>query len=223
MRISLTTACVVVLFLSIHTQSAYSQVTCSCENAGDKVCAKGAITCPDGCIAICSRNNACYFSCSTDMLHKRVTIKVVQQDGVQMATVLSKETGKNIQFVPDRKNVGKLYDYELTNSDIWPALEFLDRRGTVTINRVDFRTFRKIQSGMKSGRKFSVRFRGEPAHVVVSRLTFMSQLNLEIKSGDPATRVFIEANQMSLRDILKEISNTARVEIDISDKSPQKK
>lgn len=223
MKIPLTTACLVVLFLSIHTQSAYSQVTCSCENAGDKVCAKGKVTCPSGCTAICSPNNACYFSCSTDMLHKRVNIKIVRQDGLHMAAELSRETGMNIQFVPDRKNVGKLYDYELTNSDIWPALEFLDRRGTVTVNHVDFRTFRKIQSGMKSGRKFSVRFRGLPADAVVSRLSFMSQLNLEIKSGDPATLVFIEANQMSLRDILKEISNTAKVEIDISDKSPQKK
>lgn len=223
MRISLTTACLVVLFLSIPTQSAYSQVTCSCENAGDKVCTKGKITCPNGCTAICSPNNACYFSCSTDMLDKRVNIKIVRQDGLQMAAELSRETGMNIQFVPDRKNVGKLYDYKLTNSDIWPALEFLDKRGTVTVNHIDFLTFRKIQSGMKSGRKFSVRFRGLPAHKVVSRLSFISQLNLEIKSGDPATLVFVEANQMSLRDILKEISNTARVEIDISDKSPQKK
>jgi len=157
------------------------------------------------------------------MLPKHVNIKIVQQDGQHMASELSRESGQNIEFVPDRKNVGKLYNYELKNSDIWSALVFLDKRGTVKINHVDFRIFRKIQNGMKSGRKFSVRFHGLPAHAVVSKLSFMSRLNLEIKSGDPATLVFVEANQMSLRDILKEISNTARVEIDISDKSPQKK
>lgn len=223
MRIALTTACLVVLFLSIHTQSAYSQVTCSCEKAGDKVCAKGEITCPDGCTAICSTNNACYFSCSTDMLDKRVKVKIMQQDGQHMASVLSKETGKNIEFVPDRNNIGKLYTYELKDSDIWPALEFLDRRGTVKINQIEFRTFRKIQIEMKSGRKFSVRFRGLPAQAVVSKLSFMSQLNLEIKSGDPATPVFVEVNEKSLRDILKEISNAAKVEIDVTNKSSQKK
>jgi len=230
MRISLTAACLVLLFLSILTQSAYTQVRCSCENAGDTVCPKGEITCPDGCTAICAANNACYLSCRTNMFEQRLTLKFQKKTGEQMASVLSNETGMTIQFdlYPDPKT-GKprtrkpLYDFKLTNSDIWPALVFLDKRGTVKINGVEFRTFQNIQSDMKSGRKFSVRFKGDPARKVVSALSFLSQMNLVIKSGDPASPVFVELNQMSLNDILKEISKTAKVEIEVSEKKPQKK
>lgn len=154
------------------------------------------------------------------MLDTRLTIKFVQKDGQHIASELSKRIGKNIQFVPYSRTAKQLYDFELNNSDIWPALTFLDKRGTVKINQIEFRTFRKIQIEMKSGRKFSVRFSGMPAREVVSKLAFLSQLNLEIKSGDPTSPVFVEVNEMSLRDILREISNKANVEIDISNKSP---
>ncbi len=156
------------------------------------------------------------------MLDKRVSIKFRKKDGQQMAAVLAKETGKTIDFVPYPQTAGKLYNFELKNSDIWPALVFLDKRGTVKINQIEFRTFRNIQIEMKSGRKFSVRFRGISARDAVSKLAFMSRLNLEIKSGDPASPVSVELNEMSLRDILKEISNTAKVEIDVN-KTPQNK
>jgi hypothetical protein len=161
------------------------------------------------------------------MFEQRLTLTFQKKTGEQMASVLSKETGMTIQFdlYPDPKT-GKprthkpLYDFKLTNSDIWPALVFLDKRGTVKINGVEFRTFQNIQSEMKSGRKFSVRFQGKPARDVVSELASWSQLNLVIKSGDPASLVFVELNQMTLNDILKEISKTARVEIEVRGKKP---
>src|SRR6185503_8998335 len=138
MRISLTTACLVLLFLSLQTQSAYSQIKCSCENAGDTVCPTAEIKCPDGCTAICAANNACYLSCRTNMFDQRLTLKFQKKTGEQMASVLSKETGMTIRFeiYPDPMT-GKppirkpLYDFRLNNSDMWPALVFRDERGTV--------------------------------------------------------------------------------------------
>ena len=224
MRISLTTACLIVLFLSIHTQSAYSQTSCSCQNAGDKVCNKGAITCPDGCIAICSANHACYFSCRTNMLDDtRLNLKFQKKEGQQIASALSKETGKTIDFAPYRENARRLYNFELKDSDIWPALVFLDKRGTVKINGIEFRRFREIQSEMKSEKKLSLRVNGIPAREVVSQLALMSQLPLQIQSGDPARLVFVEVNEMPLSDIIKQIAATANVKIDVGNQKPQKK
>jgi hypothetical protein len=161
------------------------------------------------------------------MFDQHLTLKFENKTGDQMAAVLSKASGMNIQFelYPDPvtgkpKTVKPVYDFTLTNSDIWPALAFLDKRGTVKINGIEFRTFQNIQVDMKSGRKFSVQFQGDPARNVVSTLSFMSQLNLVIKSGDPASPVFVDLKQMPLHDILKEISKSAKIEIEVSEKKP---
>ena len=151
---------------------------------------------------------------------KRLNQKFVRKSGQQMAAELSKETGEDIQFVPYRGNANKLYNFELKDSDIWPALTFLDKRGVVKINQIEFRTFRKIQIEMKSGRKFSARFSGLSAREVVSQLAFMSQTTLAIKSGDPTSLVFVEVKDMSLSDILKEIAATAKVEIAVGNQKP---
>jgi len=161
------------------------------------------------------------------MFDQRLTLKFQKKTGEQMASVLSKETGMTIRFeiYPDPMT-GKpptrkpLYDFRLNNSDIWPALVFLDERGTVKINGVEFRTFQNIQIEMKSGRKFSVQFKGEPAREVVSTLSGLSRFNLIIKSGDPASPVFVELKQRSLHEVLQEISKTAKVEIQVSEKKP---
>lgn len=225
MRIALTTACLVLLFLTINTQSAYGQTTCACENSPkDKVCPKAEISCPDGCMAICSPNNACYVSCRTDMLDdRRWTKTFVQKSGQQIAAELSKLTGDNIQFALYPGKPNKLYNLKLKNSDIWHALTFLDKRGTVRVNQVEFRTFRNIQIEMKSGRRMSVRFTGLPAGEVVSQLALMSQTTLHIKSGDPASPVFVEVKEKTLADIIKQIASAASVEIAVGNQKYQKK
>lgn len=225
MRIALTTACLALLFLSLNTQSAYSQVSCACENAKkDEVCTKAEISCPDGCTVICSPNHACYASCRTDMLDdRRLNKKFARKSGQHIVAELSKETGDDIQFAPYPENANKLYNFELKDSDIWPALTFLDKRGVVKINQIEFRTFRKIQIEMKSGRKFSIGFNGIPAREVVSHLALISQTKLAIKSGDPASPVFVEVKDTSLRDLLKQIAASAKVEIAVGNQKPQKK
>ncbi len=152
------------------------------------------------------------------MLDTRLTIRFVKNNGQQIASVLSTKTGKTIVFVPYPRTATRLYNLELKNSDIWPALVFLDKRGTVTINGIEFRTFRKIQLEMKSGRKFSVRFHGMPARDAVSKLAFLSQLKLRISSGNPTNRVSLDLTEMTLSEILKEMSANANVKIKVSNK-----
>lgn len=216
MRIPLTVVCYALLLLIGMIQPARGQqITCSCENVPDKSC-QGTIYCPDGCTAICAAKDTCYLSCRTDMFKSRFNLKFERKSGPQIASVLASKLGKPIEFVPYSRTANKLYNFELKNSDIWPALEFLDKRGTVKINRMDFRTFRKIQIEMKSGRKFSARFHDIPARDAVSKLAVLSRLNLQIRSGNPMNLVSLDLNEMTLSEMLKEISSSAKVKIRVS-------
>jgi len=137
----------------------------------------------------------------------------VKKSGQFIVDKLSRKLHKNITFEPYKGEEKGLYNFELKKSDAWPILSFLNKHGIVKINNKDFRTFIKMQEEVKQGRRLSVRFNRISANEVIKRLSFLSQFDLQIKSGKRSIPVSLHLNDKTLSEILEEISKTAKVEI----------
>lgn len=160
MKLALTLTVLGFLF-SAFTTSGSAQTSCSCEKIRNSTC-RGTITCPNGCTGLCGPDDTCYLSCGSDLLYERITVKFVNKKGEEIAATLSGQTHKKIEFRPYRRNASTRYNLEIKKDDIWNALNFLDRRGNVKINGVNFSALRKLRSEMNMGKKVSMTFIGIP-------------------------------------------------------------
>lgn len=124
------------------------ETSCSCEKSGSTC--RGTVTCPHGCSALCGSKDVCVFSCARGLLGVRLTIKLVNQRGQQIASALSARTNKKIRFTPYAQYARERYDLEMKNDDIWNALSFLDKYGKVSIDGTAFSTLKKLMRKNKS-------------------------------------------------------------------------
>lgn len=124
------------------------ETSCSCEKSGSTC--RGIVTCPYGCSALCGTKDVCVFSCARDFLGVRLTIKLVNQRGQQIASALSARTNKKIRFTPYAQYARERYDLEIKNDDIWNALSFLDKHGKVSVGGIGFSTLKKMRRNNKS-------------------------------------------------------------------------
>jgi len=121
--------------------------TCSCE-APDTSCT-ASITCRGGCTAICASRDACAVRCSNDErdpLHKKVTIKGVKIDSQEIASTLSGQAGKKIEFAPYNRN--ERFKMDIKEGLLWDVLKVLSKRGNVKIAGTDFARFQRIADAM---------------------------------------------------------------------------
>lgn len=142
-----------------------------------------------------------------------MTVKFVQKEGQEIASVLSERTHTRIEFIPYPRNLRARYDLELKDDDIWNACNFLNERGNVKVRGVDFEKLKELRSEMRKGRKFSVNFYGIPVRDAVAKLSFMSGVPFHVKSGDAEKLVSISLQQVTVDTILARISVMARVQI----------
>lgn len=142
MRLSLAT---IALFLSLTapTQVAFGQqTTCSCQESCHVSCARG-------CTVLCDSLKTCKVSCGVDVLDERITLKLSNQRGQQIASALSDQTHTKIAFAPSRRYAQMRYDLDIQNDDIWNVLTFLDKFGAVKVRGMDFSSLRELHK-MKS-------------------------------------------------------------------------
>jgi hypothetical protein len=218
MRNVLTAMFFVILSVALFDKAVLGQkVTCSCEKVPGSTCS-GSVTCSTGCSAICGTGDECYVSCRTELLGPNLTLDFVQKDGKTIAEELSRRTRMQITFTPNPRNVGERYDYHLHDSDIWKLLVFLDKVGTVTVNRKPFDKLRQLQKQIRSGQALAVRFSTTPAQEVAERLSFMSGKKISVVSGDPATLITITSRKTSLSNILQDIKLETGVQMEATGK-----
>jgi hypothetical protein len=221
MKICLTLASIL-LCSSFLCSRAIGQVTCACENVSKSTC-HGSIKCPEGCTALCAAGDVCYLSCKNDMVGKRLNLKFVNQDGMSIATKLSEETQKTITFTPYPKRQNERYTYELKNQSMWTLLNYLNKRGSVRVNGMEFRRFRKMKREAQDGSPLAARFEGMTAQEVMDKLEFLSQVPLRIRSGDPQTIVSVNLRNKTLDQILRDISKQSGVKINRVRRQTQKR
>jgi hypothetical protein len=211
MKICLSLASIL-LCSSFLCSQVIGQVTCACENVSKSTC-RGSIRCPEGCTSLCAAGDVCYLSCKNDMVGKRLNLTFVDKDGKSIAAKLSEETQKTITFTPYPKRKNERYTYELKNQSMWTLLNYLNRRGSIRINGMEFRRFRKMMREAQNGKPLAARFEGMTAQEVMDNLEFLSQVPLRISSGDPQTIVSVNLQNRTLDQILRDISRQSGVKV----------
>jgi hypothetical protein len=148
MRLFLTIAALSLALSTLNFVAFGQQTTCSC----DRAC---HITCDDGCSAFCGSLKTCLVSCGSNLIYVRVTLKLSNKKGQEIASALSDQTRTKIEFTPYPRNTQIRYDLEIRDDDIWNVLTFLDRFGNVKVGGVNFSTLRKLHTEMRMKKQLS--------------------------------------------------------------------
>jgi len=140
-----------------------------------------------------------------------------QKTSRELAAALAAETQVPIKFEPYSRGINELYDYKLVNSGIWKLLEFLDKRGTLVVNGIDFERLRQLKKTLKEGGRLArVRFNNTSVEQAVLQLEIMTGEYLRIVSGDSTKRISVDVRQASLSYILETIRRKSGVRVAIT-------
>lgn len=126
--------------------TASGQNSCSCKATDGPSAAQAR--CPKGCSAICSHGDSCYAGCGED-ISARVSLILYNKDARTIAASLSQQSGRRITFTPRRKS--ERFNLELKNDPIWNVLSFLNKRGKIVVDGVDFNKFEELRRAMLKG------------------------------------------------------------------------
>jgi hypothetical protein len=219
MKNPLVTACLLIISLFGFEDTGFAQKKiCSCLKVGGRTCS-GTLKCAKGCSAICGRKDTCYLACSVKyrLVGRNLDLEFSQKTSREMAATLAAETGVPINFEPYSRGANELYDYKLVDSGIWKLLEFLDKRGTLVVNGIDFERLRQLKKTMKDGGRLArVRFNNTSVEEAVLQLEIMTGEYLRIVSGDSTKRIRVNVRRASLPYILETIRRKSGVRVTIT-------
>ena len=217
MKNTLVTACLLIISLFGFENTGFAQKKdCSCIKVGGRTCS-GTVKCTKGCSAICGRKNTCYLACSVELIGRNLDLEFSQKTSRELAAALAAETQVPIKFEPYSRGINELYDYKLVNSGIWKLLEFLDKRGTLVVNGIDFERLRQLKKTLKEGGRLArVRFNNTSVEQAVLQLEIMTGEYLRIVSGDSTKRISVDVRQASLSYILETIRRKSGVRVAIT-------
>ena len=146
----------IIALLALLTFSALpvfgQKLVCACESQKGNGRPCSEVKCSDGCTSFCGPNFTCFSACRKGGLEERFTIKLEKQSGKDIASALTAQTGYKIEFEPYEKYRSQVYDLNMKNDDIFNALNFLYKRGAVTIDGVPFLDFKKNRAKEKDNR-----------------------------------------------------------------------
>lgn len=216
MKLSLTIA-TLLLSLSTLAQTATSQKNCSCK-AADGSCTASVTCSQHGCTAICGTNSACYSACGKDLLSTRFTLKLRKKGSKQIASALSQHTGRNIEFVPTRRN--DRFNIDIEDDDMWNTMEYLYQRGKLRVNGVDWREYRKLRRATSDGGKMSLDFNDISVRDALNHLSFLTGLHFRVESGDAEKLISISLREVTLDEIISRISTETGIRIEQAKKRP---
>ncbi len=188
--------------------------TCTCQ-APDSTC-KPAVTCPDGCTAICASNNKCFATCSggplVDKSHTRLSFSIKNKNSAQVAAILSKESGRRIRFMP-KSNNGR-YNFELRNDSFWEALRYFQEYGTVLVDGTPFYELQEFRRKVVAGEKVGIDLKNRSVEGLVNDLSFWSgKLFLVSGKANRKQRFSIALENVTLAEMIDHISAQTGVEI----------
>lgn len=213
MKNALVITWLIIISFCVFETSYAQKKTCACKGLEGSTCT-GTVSCTHGCSAICGRKDTCYLSCSARVYRQNLNLNFTRQTSTDIATTLAKESKLRIRFKANSDTEKELYDYKLVNSDVWKLLEFLDARGTLVVNGIDFENLRVIKNQLRAGEKLAgVTFDNTLIEEAVANLELMTGEDLRIVSGKRTKRVSISIENVSLTDVLKEIRKETGVRI----------
>ena len=209
--------------------------TCSC-SADDGSCSV-SFTCPHGCLAYCP-SGGCRGVClgvaydyldgsledpvtaptpegssvKAEMLpSKRIAIKVIKANGQQVASELTRVTGRKIEFKPYQAT--RRFDFYYDDAELWVILNHLSGFGALKLDGTDFEKLKRIRRALVGNEKMSVCLSEASVKDVTAYLSFLSGVPLSVASGDDAARVTVSLKQATLSEIIDGVSARAGVRI----------
>ena len=216
MKLPLTIAALLLSSITLVPTATSQKQNCSCK-APDGSCEANVTCSRHGCTAICGSKDGCYAACGKDLLLTRFTLKLVDKSSEQIASALSKHTGKQIEFVPRRRN--DLFTIDIKGDDLWNTMEYLYERGVVTVNGVDWGKYRQIRRAALEGGKVSVDFNNISVRDALAHLSFLTGLPFRAESGDAEKVISISLGEVMLSEIISRISEQTGVKIEQMEKS----
>ena len=213
MKLPLTIATLLLSLIMFAPIATGQTAICSCKAPDDSCTPR--VRCPHGCTALCGSNDACYAGCGSvevDNSYARITLKINNEDSETIAASLTSLSGRKIRFIP-RKKTERL-SFELNNDPLRNALKFLAKRGTVSVNGVNFESLEELRRKLRKGKKVSVNFTDLPVRNAVAELSFLSGFPLRVKSGDAEKIISISFQEVTLNEIVSRISVKTGVKIE---------
>lgn len=188
---------------------------CSC-TANDGSCS-ASISCAGGCIAICP-SGACRATCSGGGGEAPPDFEMqvsMQQAGNsrQLSSELARITGQPVVFTPFR--VDETINLDVKRAKLWDLLEMLSASGKIEIAGDDFVKLQSIRKALVTGEKISVCIHNTTIQRIVSEFMSLSGLPIRTKSGDHKTVVSLSVKDVTLEEVLAQLSRQSGVEISV--------
>jgi hypothetical protein len=210
MKLPLTVAALLLLSIASALTATSQKQSCSCK-APDGSCEANVTCSRHGCTAICGSKDGCYSACGKDTLLTRFTLRLVNKDSRQIASALSKHTGKQIDFVPRQRN--SRFTIDVKGDDLWNALDYLHDQGVVTVNGVNWDKYRQIRGAALEGRKLSVNFNNMSVSDALVHLSFLTGKTYRVESGDAEKVISTSLQEVTLSELISRISEQTGVRI----------
>lgn len=220
----LSTALMFFLILIIGLASALTRPTssaarefCSCTASDGSCSASGS--CTKGCVATCP-SNGCTVRCSgfTQFLEAEATIQMQNVNRGQLVAELARLSGKEISFSSTKPDAP--FNIDARQTPLWDLLELLADNGTLLIGGEDFEKMRAARRALVSGEKISLCAHNTPVGVFVKDMANLTGLSLRVVGGNPRTAVDVKLQDVTLKEILDEVSARTGVQIINDDEDP---
>jgi hypothetical protein len=186
---------------------------CSCTDPVTKCSAN--ITCLVGTPMCTCSSGGCTSYCSTggggDFYDgKTLLAKLLSVSETEIASVLTKSTGRTVKFTPYKENF-KIY-YTAVPETHWEILEYLSQNGELTINGADYRMWKKIREIVLAD-KVNICLGNASVSSLVNELSFFTGRKYQIISGNPDAKVNIEIKEMTIEGIIESLQRNNQVVI----------
>lgn len=209
-------ASLLISLLLLNAPVAATFDSCSC-TADDGSCSANT-SCPGGCIAMCPGNGSCRAVCSKGSgsqfdLMMQVTMQKTGGNSNQVASELARITGQPVVFAPFKAN--DIINLDVKRAALWDVLEMLSASGKIEIGGEDFSKLQKIRNALATGEKMSVCIHNVSVRRVVEEFSSLSGLPIRIAAGDPKTMVNLSVKDVTLEEILAQLSSQSGTEISL--------
>lgn len=198
------------LLLTTLVAATFDQCSCS---AQDGSCS-ASISCAGGCIAICP-SGRCRAKCSDETgffeYDMRVTMQQIGSNGKQISSELARITGQPVVFTPFKAD--DTISLDVKRAKLWDLLEILSASGKIEIGGDDFAKLQSIRNALVTGEKISVCIQNTTIQRVIREFASLSGLRIRTTSGDPKTVVNLSVKDVTLEEILAQLSSQGNVEI----------
>lgn len=191
--------------------------SCGCVAPDNSCSATGS--CSGRCTAVCP-SNGCNVYCSGfhGFLETEVTLQMQNGSYNKLVTALSRISGKEISFSSRRPDAP--FNLDAKGSSMWDLLAMLSERGTVTVAGEEFEKLKTARRAFVDGEKVSMSVQGTPLGVFVADLANVSGLPIHIAAGDPDATVNVHLENVTLAEIIREVSAQTGSEIVNDDDDP---